>query len=177
MKQVLFTPHILIIGLLLAALSPAASATETQKENSEMTVSKGKQVSIEYTLTLGDKDVIDTNVGGTPLSFVQGNNQIITGLEKALEGMTVGQSKKVEVAPEEAYGPVFPEAQITIQAAQLPEEARKVGAEVQGKDPQGRVMRGLVTAVANETATVDFNHPLAGKTLHFDVKIHSVQAQ
>jgi FKBP-type peptidyl-prolyl cis-trans isomerase SlyD len=59
----------------------------------------------------------------------------------------------------------------------LPDEARKVGAMVQGKGPQGQVLRGKVTGVEEEKATIDFNHPLAGRTLFFDVKVLSVQNQ
>lgn len=142
-----------------------------------MTISSGKTVSIEYTLTLGDDKVIDTNVGGTPLTFVQGNQQIINGLEKELEGLKTGDTKKVTVTPEEGYGQVIPEAVITAPLAQVPEEARNVGSQVQGKGPQGQVLRGEITEVNDETATIDFNHPLAGETLHFDVKILSVENQ
>ena len=140
-----------------------------------MAVISGKQVSIEYTLTLGVDEVVDSNVGGDPLTFLQGGNQIITGLEKALEGKEIGESIKVEVAPEEGYGLVIPEARITVQMEQLPEEARKVGAQVQGKGAQDEVMRGQVVDVGDDTAVVDFNHPLAGRTLYFDVKILDVQ--
>jgi FKBP-type peptidyl-prolyl cis-trans isomerase SlyD len=169
--------YFLIISLLLTTSVSTAFANHNPKEDQEMTISSGKTVSIEYTLTLGDDKVIDTNVGGNPLTFVQGNQQIINGLEKELEGLKAGDTKKVTVTPEEGYGKVIPEAVVNAPVSQIPEEARTVGAQVQGKGPEGQVLRGEVTEVGEETATIDFNHPLAGKTLHFDVKILSVEDQ
>ena len=71
-----------------------------------LTISHGKEVSLEYTLRLADKKIVDTNVSAEPLVFTQGSMQIIPGLEKRLEGMAVGQEKQVVVTPEEGYGPV-----------------------------------------------------------------------
>ena len=79
-----------------------------------MTVSAGTKVSIEYTLRLEDKAVIDTNVGSDPLTYVHGSQQIIPGLEKALEGMKMGDSKQVTIKPEEGYGRVNEEAFVEV---------------------------------------------------------------
>lgn len=140
-----------------------------------MTISEGKTVSIEYTLTLEDKEVIDTNVGGEPLTYVHGSNQMIPGLEKAMEGMQVGESMNVTVAPEDGYGQTVQEAIIEIDKAQLPPEVFKVGAHVQGQAQEGQVVRGQVTGIDGHTAVIDFNHPLAGKTLFFDVKVLEIK--
>lgn len=70
-----------------------------------MSISQGKTISIEYTLKLEDKTVVDSNVGGGPLTYIHGSHQIIPGLEKALEGMKIGDIKEVTVKPEEGYGP------------------------------------------------------------------------
>ncbi len=139
-----------------------------------MNAAAGRQVSIEYTLTLDNGEVVDTNVGGQPLVFVLGQQQIIPGLEKALEGMAVGESKQVTVSAEEGYGPVLQEAIIEVAQEQLPEDAREVGAHIQGQTPQGTV-RGQVIELRGDTAVIDFNHPLAGKTLNFQVKILDIQ--
>jgi FKBP-type peptidyl-prolyl cis-trans isomerase SlyD len=141
-----------------------------------MSISEGKAVSMEYTLTLEDKKVLDTNVGGQPLNFTQGSHQIIPGLETALEGMKVGESKQVTVAPEQGYGPINPQAVQEVPIDKIPEEARKVGAQLQGKDAQGRMVHPRVTEVKEQVVMLDFNHPLAGKTLLFDVKILDIQA-
>jgi FKBP-type peptidyl-prolyl cis-trans isomerase SlyD len=142
-----------------------------------MTIAEGKTVSIEYTLTLEDKEVIDTNVGGQPLTYVHGSNQIIPGLEKAMLGMQVGDSRNVTVEPEEGYGHTIEEAIIEVEKEQLPPEVFKVGAQVQGQGQgqEGQVVRGQVTGINGDTAVIDFNHPLAGKTLFFDIKIIDIK--
>ncbi len=140
-----------------------------------MDVSTGKQVSIEYTLTLEDKTVVDSNVGATPLTFIQGSHNIIPGLESALDGMEVGGSKQVTVTPDDAYGPVNDDAVSEIEKAQIPEDSLKVGTVLQGQSPDGRVIIARVVEIGEETVLLDYNHPLAGKTLNFDVTILSVE--
>lgn len=139
-----------------------------------MTISNDSTVSIEYTLTLDSGDVIDSNVGGEPLTFQQGKGQIISGLESALIGMGEGDQKKVSVTPEAGYGPVHDQAIVVLKREQLPEGAQEVGAQVQGQGPEGQVLQGKVTDLTDTKATLDFNHPLAGENLHFDVKILKV---
>lgn len=150
-------------------------SAETEKGDQPMAVSDGAQVAIEYTLTLGDEKVLDTNVGSDPLVYTHGQHQIIPGLEKALEGMTKGEQKTVTVAPEEAYGPVNPDAYYEIEKEKIPEGSLKVGAIIEGTDGTGRQLRARVAEIKDDTVILDFNHPLAGKTLHFDVKILDVQ--
>lgn len=139
-----------------------------------MTISEDSTVSIEYTLTLDSGDVIDSNVDGEPLTFQQGKGQIIPGLEYALIGMGEGDQKKVSVTPEAGYGPVHDQAIVTLKREQLPEGAQEVGAQVQGQGPEGQVLQGKVTELSDTKATLDFNHPLAGENLHFEVKILKV---
>ena len=140
-----------------------------------MKISDGSIVSIEYTLTFGSPEVIDSNVGKEPLEYKQGEQQNITGLEKQLEGMAVGESKQIVLAPEEAYGPSIPEAVIQVALSKLPDEVQQEGAMVEGKGADGETMAGQVKKISKDEATIDFNHPMAGKTLHFEVKILSVK--
>lgn len=93
------------VGLTIVLAAP--SWADDQKGDTAA-IADGKQVSLEYTLTLEDKSQIDSNVGKEPLVFTQGAHEIIPGLEKKLFGMKVGESKKIEVSPEEGYGPVDP---------------------------------------------------------------------
>ena len=160
--------------LVASALATSAQA-ELQEGGSPMTVSDGKTISMEYTLTLENNEVLDTNVGGEPLSFTQGSHEIIPGLETALVGMKAGESKQVTVAPEQAYGEVNPQAIQEVPIDQIPPDARKVGVQLQGKDGQGRMVTPKVTEVKEQVVVLDFNHPLAGKTLYFDVKILDVK--
>jgi FKBP-type peptidyl-prolyl cis-trans isomerase SlyD len=139
-----------------------------------MSINEGSTVSIEYTLTLDDGEVIDSNVGKQPLTYEQGKGQIISGLESELLGLEAGDEKRVSVPPEEGYGPVRQEAILTLQRNQLPEEAQEVGAQIQAQGPNGQTLSGKVATLSEEKATLDFNHPLAGENLHFEVKILKV---
>lgn len=139
-----------------------------------MTVSSGKRVSLEYTLKLDDQSVVDSNVGGEPLKVTQGKHELVPGLEKALEGMAVGEKKNVTVAPTEAYGTVDPKAFQEVDKKLLPPDTAKVGTQLEGTTADGRKVFPRISEVKNETVVLDFNHPLAGKTLHFDVKVLEV---
>ncbi len=139
-----------------------------------MTVSNGKQVTLEYTLKLDDQSVVDTNVGGEPLKVTQGRHELIPGLEKALEGMATGEKKNVTVDPPEAYGTVDPKAFQEVNLNMVPADSRKVGTQLEGKTADGRKVFPRISEVKNETVVLDFNHPLAGKTLHVDVKVLDV---
>lgn len=146
------------------------------KGDSKMTVASGKQVSFEYTLQLEDKKVLESNVGKEPLTYTHGSNEIIPGLEKALEGMTVGETKHVTVKPEEGYGTVDPKSIQEVKKSVIPQEAQKVGAQLQGTAPDGQAVYPRVKEIKADTVVLDFNHPLAGKTLFFDVKVLDVRA-
>jgi FKBP-type peptidyl-prolyl cis-trans isomerase SlyD len=139
-----------------------------------MTVSNGKQVILEYTLKLDDQSVVDSNVGGEPLKVTQGKHEIIPGLEKALEGMTAGEKKRVTLNPAEGYGTVDPKAFQEIDKKMVPTEAHKVGTQLEGKTAEGVTVYPRISEVKHDTVVLDFNHPLAGKTLHFDVQVLDV---
>ena len=141
------------------------------KRDSTAAITDGKRVSLEYTLTLEDKKPVDSNVGKAPLIYTQGAHEIIPGLEKQLVGLKVGEKKQIEVAPEEGYGPVHPEAKQEVDKSKLPEEARKVGAMLEGRSPQGQTMFARVAEVKGDTVVLDLNHPLAGKRLVFNIKV------
>jgi FKBP-type peptidyl-prolyl cis-trans isomerase SlyD len=165
--------QLLIIGFLSCAV--ISSAADKAQSQGNTIVSAGKQISIEYTLKLEDKSVVDSNVGAEPLTFVQGSHNIIPGLENALNGMKIGDSKQVTVKPENAYGPVNKDAVSEIEKEKLPQDSLKVGMVLQGQNPDGRVIIARVVEIKENTVLLDYNHPLAGKTLNFDVKILAVQ--
>ena len=136
-------------------------------------VSNGKVIALEYTLKLEDGQVVDTNVGQDPLTYTQGANQIIRGVEAALEGMEVGQAKRAVVSAQEGYGDPDPNAFHEIPKNKIPQEA-KVGTQLHGKDASGNEIRPIVSAIKEDTVLLDFNHPLAGKTLYFDLKVLNI---
>ncbi len=160
----------MFVGLALLA-SPAVRG----EEEGPNVVENGNKVSIEYTLKLGDGKTADTNVGGEPLVYEQGSSQILPALEKQLLGLKVNDSKKVELTPEQGYGVRNPDAVQKVPKKLIPEGAREVGAQLvaQGQDGSQQLVR--VADVGEEEVTLDLNHPLAGETLHFDVKVLSIE--
>jgi len=158
----------------LVLILPAPGRTE-DKKGGAMSIADGKQVSLEYTLTLEDKSKVDSNVGKDPLVFTQGAHEIIPGLEKQLAGLKAGESKRIEVSPEEGYGKVDPERKQEIDKNRIPEGARKVGAKLTGQGPGGQPIFAQVAEVKDNTVVLDLNHPLAGKKLIFDVKVLKVE--
>lgn len=140
-----------------------------------MIIEKGKTVTFEYTLTIEkSNEVIDTNVGGEPLTFTHGSSQIIPGLEDQMTGMKAGDQRKVTVKPEDAYGPKLEEAVIELRTEQVPENSRKIGSMLQTQSPEGQIIRGRITRIDDDKAVIDLNHPLAGETL-FDVNVLDVK--
>lgn len=169
MKRHRITFPILCFYIVFGGLSLAFG--ETPMESTDMTISDGTTVSMEYTLKLDTQELIETNVGEEPLRFTQGSHQIITGLENAVEGMKVGDTKQVTVQPKDGYGESDTRLVQEIPIEKIPEDLRKVGLSLFSRGPGGREYRSVVKEVKEKFVVLDFNHPLAGKTLVFDVKI------
>ena len=141
-----------------------------------MQVSKDKVVSIDYTLTNNQGQVIDSSQGRAPLAYLHGNNNIIPGLEKELEGKNVGDQLKVAVRPEEGYGNHDPQmVQSVPKTAFKGVDNIQPGMQFQAQGPGGQTRVVTVTKVDGDNVTVDANHPLAGQTLNFDVTVKEVR--
>lgn len=153
---------------MLWLLAPAAAAEDSVVES-------GKQISLEYTLKLDDGSTVDSNVGKAPLIFVMGAGSVLPGLESELMGLGLRQSKKITLSPEQGYGPVKDEAFDQVETERIPEDAREVGAILIAQDGQGGRIPVRVHQVGDEQITLDYNHPLAGKTLNFDVKVLGIE--
>jgi FKBP-type peptidyl-prolyl cis-trans isomerase SlyD len=137
----------------------------------DLKIQDGQVVSMDYTLHI-DEEMVDTSDGRGPLEFIQGTGAIIPGLERELYGMATGDSKKVTVAPVDAYGELDEEAYTEVSRAEFPSNIPlEKGIEVQGRDPDGNPIYARIDTFTNETVRLDCNHPLAGKTLNFDVTI------
>lgn len=134
-------------------------------------IENGKQVAIEYSVFSDDNTQIDTNVGKDPLIFLFGAHQILPALEEALRGLEVGDNKEVTLEPQHAYGDVNPQAFKKVASKLIPEDLRYEGALLVVSDEQFGEMLIRVDSVEGEEVVLDFNHPLAGKTLKFDVKV------
>jgi peptidylprolyl isomerase len=132
----------------------------------------GDTVKIHYTGTLDDGTQFDSSSGREPLQFTLGSGQVIPGFEKAVEGMAVGDSKTVNIPPEQAYGPRHDQMIQEVPKTALPDDLEPVeGMALQAQGQDGKVVNLTVTAVQDDSITVDGNHPLAGKALNFDIEL------
>lgn len=138
-------------------------------------IEEGSKVSIEYTLTLDDGSTADTNVGGEPLVYNQGQQEILPALEEALAGLEAGDTKKVVLTAEEGYGLVDPDGFQDVEPDLVPEDARTVGTMLVASDPEGNQQAIRVHEVGDDKIVLDFNHPLAGEALTFDIKIVEIE--
>jgi len=140
-------------------------------ENKPRAVADDVVVSIDYILTV-EGQVVDTTEGDEPLSFLQGHQNIIPGLERELAGMKIGDSKQVVVSPTEAYGDVDLDNIIDVPRSEFPDEIPlEPGTELEVKNSDGEVLSATINEVNKDSVKLDFNHPLAGKELTFDVTV------
>lgn len=152
----------------------AFSAT-AEKTKDDRVVKDGLMISLDYTLKSPDGKVLETSKGREPLKYIHGQKMMIPGLEKELTGMKVGGEKHVTVKPEDGYGKINPKAVQEVPKEKLPANALKVGAVLAARNPEGKVEPMTVKQIKEKTVTMDMNHPMAGKTLVFDVKVVDIQ--
>ena len=139
------------------------------------TVEENDKVALHYTGTLSNGETFDSSEGRDPLSFEVGSGQVIPGFDKAVRGMKVDESKKFTVPSAEAYGEPNEELVYEVPLASIPAELKPhEGQRLVSNLEDGRQIPVTVTKVAEDTITLDANHPLAGKDLTFDIKIVSI---
>lgn len=135
----------------------------------------GDSVKIHYSGTLDDGTPFDSSVGRDPLEFELGSGQVIPGFDRAVEGMSVGEQKTVNIPPEEAYGPHREQMVQEVPRTALPDDLEpKEGMALRAQQPDGRVIDLTVTAVGDDSITVDGNHPLAGQALNFTIELVAI---
>jgi FKBP-type peptidyl-prolyl cis-trans isomerase 2 len=138
-------------------------------------IAVGKKVKFDYTLTV-DKEVVETSQGKQPLEYHPGRGELIPGLEKEMLGLKVGDSKTVVVKPEEGYGLVRQDAFREFDRAKLPKDViPQVGMVLEMQDEGGNSFPASIAEVNEKTLKLNFNHPLAGKELKFDVKVVGIE--
>ncbi|MBN1997574.1 peptidylprolyl isomerase [candidate division KSB1 bacterium] len=142
-----------------------------------MQVANDKVVSFHYRLTLDNGSEIDSSYqAGEPLKFLVGQGQIIPGLENAMIGMSIGESKEVIVEPAQAYGLHKKELVKTVPRDQLPSDIElQVGLVLTGQDEKEQEYELIVRSFTDADVTLDMNHPLAGKRLNFAVEVVEVR--
>jgi FKBP-type peptidyl-prolyl cis-trans isomerase SlyD len=138
-------------------------------------IAADRVVTIHYTLKDDSGTVLDSSAGGEPLAYIQGHGNLISGLEKALEGKQGGHTMAVSIAPSDGYG-----IRNAALIQRVPRRALQNSGEIrQGMRFQARTDDGMrmftVTAIVGDMVTLDGNHPLADKTLHFDVQVVDVR--
>lgn len=140
------------------------------------TAKNGDNVSVHYTGTFNDGTKFDSSHDrGEPISFTVGAGQMISGFDSAVNGMNVGESKTVTLSPDQAYGNSNPDAVQSVPKTEFPDGFEFIeGGVVQGQYPNGQPFRATITEVRESEATVDFNHPMAGKTLNFEIELVSI---
>lgn len=152
-----------VIGLLISSMAFAAPAV----------IANGSKVKLNYTLTV-DGQIVDQTPAERPLEYVQGNNALLPALEQQLEGLKAGEQLQAVIPPDQGFGEMDPEAVIEVPKSNLPEGEIEVGTVLAAESPEGAVLRGSVKEVRDESVLLDFNHPLAGKELHFDINVLEV---
>jgi FKBP-type peptidyl-prolyl cis-trans isomerase SlyD len=156
------------------AMTMAAAQSVPAPAPAPPSIEQGSTVRFEYTLKDDTGTVLDTNKGGSPITYTQGEQQIIPALERQLTGLHAGDEKKVVLKPEEAYGTVDPSAQTEVAKELLPQDALGVGRQLMARDASGEERPVTIKEVKDKTVVLDLNHPLAGKTLSFDIKVLGV---
>ncbi|MEK7233437.1 MAG: peptidylprolyl isomerase [Elusimicrobiota bacterium] len=137
-------------------------------------IATGSKVKIHYTLKI-DGEIIDSSMGRDPLEYRQGQGMLVPGVETGLEGANPGDKKKLEISAKDGYGETDPKLVLSAPRetfAQMPD--LKVGATVRASGPDGE-FRALVLEIAETEVKLDLNHPLAGKTLNFDIEVVAVE--
>ena len=142
----------------------------------DVKIEKGKKVKFDYTLKIDGKEV-ETSAGKTPIEYTDGEATIIPGLASELEGLKVGDQKTVVVEPKDGYGEVSEDAIKEFPASAFPKDFKaEVGMVVEFQDPENnQPIPGVIWEIKEDAVKVNFNHPLAGKVLEFDVKIVDIQ--
>ena len=153
----------------------AAKKSESKSKVAE----KGSKISLDYTGKLESGEVFDSSKHGDhshPLEFVIGAGQVIPGFEKAVIGMKKGEKKEFKISPEEGYGHINPQLVQKIPRSALPPgQEPKPGMVLIMNSPDGRQFPVRISKVDKDAVELDLNHPLAGKTLTFDIEVKDIE--
>ena len=139
-------------------------------------VSEGTRVFLNFSVSLEDGSEVDSNFGGDPVDFVVGDGSLLPGFERAIFGMEAGQRQLFTVAPENAFGQPNDNNVQMLPRDQFDDDIDlEIGLVFSFADAGGGELPGMIIAFDDEEVSVDFNHPLAGRTIMFDVLIHRVE--
>ena len=137
---------------------------------------QGDTVAVHYTGKLDSGEVFDSSQGRDPLEFEIGGGQVIPGFEKAVDGLEVGQSREIRIEPDDGYGQPRDDLLVDVDRSQFPAEAEpEVGQQVQVQVAPGQNRVATIQEIGDDSIKLDLNHPLAGKTLTFDVELVEIR--
>lgn len=148
---------------------------QAHKRPKHMQITQNAVVILDYTLKDEEGDMIDESKEAS-FAYLHGANNIIRGLESALEGKQAGDNVQVVVQPEDAYGDVNPEAIAVVGKETFPEGTElEVGMQFHAESESGQPMEIMITSIDGDEIVIDGNHPLAGEVLHFNVNVIEVR--
>lgn len=174
MMKPLYIGAIVVVIVVVAAIG-LWLALGTGVSAASAAVVSGDNVSVYYTGSFTNGTVFNTNVGGQPFNFTVGANEVIPGFDQAVIGMKVGQNKTVTIPANDAYGQADPALIVSVSKQAFGNETITPGTTVTETSATGQAREGLVTSVNATNVTVDFNPPLAGKTLVFKIEMLNIK--
>jgi FKBP-type peptidyl-prolyl cis-trans isomerase SlyD len=140
------------------------------------TIQEGKVVNLIYSLKNDQGEVLDRADSDSPFTYLHGAQQIVPGLESALEGLSIGDKKQVTVQPADGYGEHDPNLKMTVKRSQFPAKVElEPGMQFEANTPDGHGVVFTVEGIEGDQVKIDGNHPLAGQRLHFDVEVLSMR--
>ena len=141
-----------------------------------MAIERNKVVTLNFTLTDDDGNLLDSTDNGGAFSYITGNNMILPKLEEAVNNMIIGTRKQLKFEAKDGYGLYNDDAVQVVGKENFPEDfVLEAGMEYMASNPDGVQMPFIITSINGEEVTIDFNHPLAGKNLNFDVELVDVR--
>jgi len=140
-------------------------------------VENGNTISVHYVGTLDDGTEFDSSrARDVPMTCQVGEGKLISGFNDALIGMEIGEKKNISIGPTDAYGSVIEEAIQTVQKTSFPDGFEfEVGNTVQGQGPDGKMVRAAIESLNEDEVVLNFNHPMAGKNLNFEIELLEIQ--
>lgn len=181
MRAPVFAAVLLLSGPVVAAAqnpAPPAATAAPPASGTPVTapaIENGSTVRLQFTITDEAGTLLSSNKDQEPLTFRQGDKHVVPGLERELMGLHPGDVRKVVLKPEDAFGVVDPGAQTEVPKTALPPDALTVGTKLMARNASGEGRPVVVKEIKDDTVIIDLNHPLAGKTLVFDVKVLGVE--
>lgn len=141
----------------------------------DIVIAPGTIVTLNFSLALEDGTVVDSNLDEDPVTFTVGDGNLLPGFEKAMLGLKPGDERELLITPENGFGMPNPSNQQEVPRRDFPEDIElSIGLVLSFSDAQNTELPGVIKEIGDEKVLVDFNHPLAGRSLVFSIKIHSV---